>query len=197
MRKESRIAVAERIRGRLDFSLKHERAPARGLAYTEDYFRRFFGSRLLPNAATTFAIALFLGASGCSREPANPLNSKLTNNPTLSARSSDPSQIPTNSQRKVVITVMGHVNRPTTRMVSETNMSILSALDAVGGFGRRANRSRLTLIREINGKKHESQIDTQRVLEGKETLLLQDGDVINVPELILPSLPGLLPKPTI
>jgi polysaccharide export outer membrane protein len=83
------------------------------------------------------------------------------------------------------IYVLGAVNNPGALAVKQSeNITVLQAIAKAGGFSERAARTRVKIVRQLaSGKKSTIKINVKDIINGKkEDMLLQEGDVIVVPE---------------
>jgi polysaccharide biosynthesis/export protein len=87
------------------------------------------------------------------------------------------------------VNVFGAVNTPgAVQVPPEKDFTLLDAIARAGGFSRLANRSRVSLTRtKANGQTENFAINTDQLVSGDSAnrWLLQDGDVIFIPERIL------------
>jgi polysaccharide export outer membrane protein len=83
------------------------------------------------------------------------------------------------------IYVLGAVNNPGALAVKQSeNITVLQAIAKAGGFSERAAKTRVKIVRQLaSGKKRTIKINVKDIINGKkEDMLLQEGDVIVVPE---------------
>jgi polysaccharide export outer membrane protein len=87
------------------------------------------------------------------------------------------------------VNVLGAVNTPGSVLIPPGNtLNLLDAIAHSGGFSRLANRSKLSLTRNLpDGQTENFTIDADHIVSGNSAnqWTLQDGDVIFVPERIL------------
>ena len=87
------------------------------------------------------------------------------------------------------VTVLGAVNKAgIVKFPLEQQMTLLDAIAGAEGFSRLADRSRLKLSRNYpDGRTETRPIDADQIIKGtsKDTIQLQKGDVIYVPERLL------------
>ncbi len=87
------------------------------------------------------------------------------------------------------VTVLGAVNKAgTVNFPLEQRLTLLDAIAGADGFSRLADRSRLKLTRNYpDGRTETRIIDADEIIKGnsKDTIQLQKGDVIYVPERLL------------
>lgn len=87
------------------------------------------------------------------------------------------------------VNVFGAVNTPgAVQIPPEKDFSLLDAIARAGGFSRLASRARVSLTRtKANGQTENFAINTDQLVSGDSAnrWLLQDGDVIFIPERIL------------
>jgi polysaccharide export outer membrane protein len=87
------------------------------------------------------------------------------------------------------VSILGSVNAPgLIEIPPEQNLTLLQAIARAGGFNRLARPTRVILTRmQADGTTVTRTINAQDLLNGtsSEQILLQDGDVVNVPEGIV------------
>jgi polysaccharide export outer membrane protein len=87
------------------------------------------------------------------------------------------------------VNVFGSVNTPGSVLIPpERDFTLLDAIARSGGFSRLANRTRVSLTRtRANGQTENFVINGDQLVSGDSTnrWLVQDGDVIFVPERML------------
>lgn len=87
--------------------------------------------------------------------------------------------------RIISIYVLGAVNNPGALEVKESEaITVLQAIAKAGGFSERAAKTRVKVIRQTaEGKKKTMKINVKDIIKGqKEDIILQEGDVVVVPE---------------
>jgi polysaccharide export outer membrane protein len=87
------------------------------------------------------------------------------------------------------VNVLGAVNAPgSVVMTPEKDMSLLDAIARSGGFSRLANRTRVSLTRTLtSGQTENYTVNADELVAGDNVArwMVQDGDIIYVPERLL------------
>ena len=87
------------------------------------------------------------------------------------------------------VNVLGAVNNPGSVVVPpEKDLSLLDAVARSGGFSRLANRTKVSLTRTLaNGQTENFTVNADQLMTGDNSnrWLVQDGDIIYVPERML------------
>lgn len=82
------------------------------------------------------------------------------------------------------ISVLGHVKNPGTFDFAPGS-TLMRLISQAGGFAPSAKKSKVRIVRVVNGDKHVILVDAQRVISGEDDdTELQAGDMIFVPESI-------------
>ena len=82
-------------------------------------------------------------------------------------------------------TVLGEVQKPGSyEMPTQQELSVLQAIGMAGGYTRIANPSKVTLMRNVQGKPATFELNAKRMASGnvESPVIVQPGDVITVAE---------------
>lgn len=90
-------------------------------------------------------------------------------------------------ERFLDIYVFGQVKSPGHLKVKKNGpITLLKVIAQAGGFSDRARKSAVLITRRVNGKDVKTRVNVKKILKGKiPDVLLQNNDIIHVPESIL------------